>query len=71
MAPLGEPGSGYARYGAAMTLYELGQIGPDTLEVFRACAPDDSADPRAELIRLGITQDIPMLDTCTERETAP
>lgn len=59
--PVGQPGSGTLRYAAAMHLYQRHSIGADTLEVFRACAPDDTLDPRAELVRLRLTRDLPAL----------
>ncbi len=59
--PIGEPGSGFVRYAAAMSLYQSGMIRADTLEIFRICAPDDQLDPISELIRLAITHDLPRL----------
>jgi hypothetical protein len=41
-----------------MHLYQRHKIDAETLEVFRACAPDDALDPRAELIRLRLTRDL-------------
>jgi Dimethlysulfonioproprionate lyase len=43
--PLGKPGSARLRYGAAMSLYQAGQIGADVLEVYRSCASLDAQDP--------------------------
>ncbi|HEU0223676.1 MAG TPA: hypothetical protein VFR34_15895 [Paracoccaceae bacterium] len=45
-SPLGEPGSGMARYAAAMFFYRAGRISADELEVFRVCARMDGEDPR-------------------------
>lgn len=59
--PLGEPGSGFARYAAAMSLYQSGLIRADTLEVFRICASEDGLDPLAELARLRMTHDLSRL----------
>jgi hypothetical protein len=60
-APLGEPGSGFARYAAAMSLYQQGAIDESTLEVFRICAPDDRLDPLQELVRLSMLHDLDFL----------
>lgn len=43
--PLGAPGSGRVRYGAAMALHAQGRISADQLEVYRMCAPLDAQDP--------------------------
>lgn len=43
--PIGAPRSGRARYGAAMALYQTGQITAEALEVFRICALLDHQDP--------------------------
>lgn len=51
-------GLGFARYARAMSLYQSGVIGADTLEVFRICAPEDELDPRRELVRSGILCDL-------------
>jgi hypothetical protein len=48
--PLGEPGSGRQRYGAAMALYQAGQLSAQVLEVYRICSPRDGDDP-VSLIR--------------------
>jgi hypothetical protein len=52
--PLGEPGSGRHRYGAAMTLYNAGLIGPAVLEVYRICSSLDREDPMAMLEKQGL-----------------
>jgi hypothetical protein len=44
-APLGQPGSGRQRYGAAMALHRDGVIGDAALEVFRVAAARDGCDP--------------------------
>lgn len=54
-APLGAPGSGRVRYGAAMALYAAGRIGPEVLEIYRICSPLDAEDPRALLLTRGLT----------------
>lgn len=43
--PLGERGSGFVRYAAAMHFWRTGEIGADELEVFRICARLDAEDP--------------------------
>ena len=43
--PLGEPGSGRVRYGAAMALFRAGQLPEAVLEVYRICSPLDHQDP--------------------------
>lgn len=63
--PPGGLSSGLVRYGAAMHLYHGHFISPETLEVFRICAPDDRLDPLAELARLGLGHDIPFLKETT------
>lgn len=52
--PLGGTRSGRARYGAAMALYNAGQIGPDALEVYRICSLLDRADPARMLAEAGL-----------------
>jgi hypothetical protein len=70
-APLGEAGSGMVRYAAAMSLYQEGLIGGATLEVFRICARDDHIDPFAELARVGLNADLPILETRCLEENNP
>jgi hypothetical protein len=48
--PLGEPGSGRVRYGAAMALHAKGLIPEAALEIYRICSPLDAQDP-APLLR--------------------
>lgn len=43
--PLGTARSGRARYAAAMTLYQTGQISAEALEVYRICSLLDGQDP--------------------------
>lgn len=43
--PLGEPGSGMTRYGAAMYFFQRGKLGSETLEAYRICCNLDSEDP--------------------------
>ncbi|WP_291002377.1 hypothetical protein [Hoeflea sp.] len=45
--PLGAPGSGMARYGAAMYFYRSGKLDADLLEAYRICCNLDSEDPDA------------------------
>jgi hypothetical protein len=42
--PVGVPGSGRLRYGAAMTLWCEGVMGADMLECYRICAHLDGTD---------------------------
>jgi hypothetical protein len=56
--PLGAPGSGRHRYGAAMTLYNAGLIGAEMLEVYRICASLDAEDPLAVLASRGVSASI-------------
>ncbi len=43
--PLGVPGSGRVRYGAAMALYRDGAISAEVLEVYRIASAHDARDP--------------------------
>ncbi len=43
--PVGQPGSGATRYGAAMQLYQAGQMSAELLEVYRMCCKFDTEDP--------------------------
>lgn len=43
--PLGEPGSGMHRYGAAMHFYKRGKLSADQLEAYRICCNLDFEDP--------------------------
>lgn len=43
--PLGLPGSGRLRYGAAMDLWRQGRLSPEVLEVYRICSARDGDDP--------------------------
>jgi Dimethlysulfonioproprionate lyase len=52
-SPLGEPGSGRVRYGAAMALYRDGQISADVLEVYRVASAHDGTDPLSILTERG------------------
>ncbi len=53
-APLGEPGSGRVRYGAAMALYRAGLICEATLETYREAAAHDGRDPALMLQARGL-----------------
>lgn len=53
-APLGLPGSGRVRYGAAMALYQAGKISAEVLEVYRIAAAHDARDPFADLYDRGL-----------------
>jgi len=52
--PLGAPGSGRVRYGAAMALYRAGRLGPAQLEVYRETAAHDGRDPAFVLAERGL-----------------
>jgi hypothetical protein len=52
--PLGLPGSGRVRYGAAMALYQAGLLGPAELEVYREAAAFDARDPAPILAERGL-----------------
>lgn len=52
--PLGMPGSGRVRYGAAMALYREGRLGEAELEVYREAAAFDGRDPAAILAERGL-----------------
>ena len=43
--PVGEPGSGAARYGAAMFFYNRGEVSGEMLEIYRRCCKFDHEDP--------------------------
>jgi hypothetical protein len=53
-APLGQPGSGRVRYGAAMELYAQGQISAEVLEVYRVASAHDGRDPAVILREMGL-----------------
>ncbi|MEH7828709.1 dimethylsulfonioproprionate lyase family protein [Gemmobacter denitrificans] len=53
-APLGQPGSGRVRYGAAMALYRAGRMTADMLEVYRVASAHDARDPLAVLRERGL-----------------
>lgn len=55
--PLGEPWSGRARYGAAVFLYNRGEMEPEVLEVYRICSRLDSEDPLPIIRDRGIGRD--------------
>jgi len=42
---VGLPGSGAARYGAAMYFYQQGEISAQLLEIYRCCCKLDNEDP--------------------------
>ncbi len=48
-APLGQPGSGRQRYGAAMHFNSIGKMSDAALEVYRICSPLDGEDPASLL----------------------
>ncbi|MBL9051193.1 MAG: hypothetical protein JNK19_13865 [Tabrizicola sp.] len=53
-SPLGQPGSGRVRYGAAMALWRAGQISEAVLEVYRIAAAHDGRDPLSMLAERGL-----------------
>lgn len=53
-APLGQPGSGRVRYGAAMALWRDGLISAEVLEVYRVTAAHDHRDPAQVLAQHGL-----------------
>lgn len=53
--PVGEPGSGRTRYGAAMALFRRGRLPEAALEVYRICASLDHQDPVPLLRERGLT----------------
>jgi hypothetical protein len=61
--PLGAPGSGRHRYGAAMTLYNAGMIGGEVLEAYRTCANLDGEDPAAVMASHGLSPPPAIADT--------
>ena len=52
--PLGVPGSGRVRYGAAMALWRDGAISPEVLEVYRVASAHDARDPLEVLRERGL-----------------
>ena len=42
---IGNPSSGYARYGAAMYFYNQGKLSAAMLEIYRRCCKFDNEDP--------------------------
>lgn len=52
--PPGAVGSARVRYGAAMTLYQAGQISAEVLEVYRSCASLDSQSVQVLLKEFGL-----------------
>lgn len=47
--PLGEPGSGMHRYGAAMYFHKQGKLDAELLEAYRICCNLDHEDPERVL----------------------
>lgn len=67
-APLGQPGSGRVRYGAAMELYRAGAISAEVLEVYRVTAAHDARDPFAVLRERGLPlPEMPMTQVPLDR----
>jgi hypothetical protein len=56
--PVGIPGSGYARYAAAMHFNRLGRMSDELLEIYRICCKHDDEDPRAVAVHEGIGPDL-------------
>ena len=42
---IGNPGSGYVRYAAAMHFYKQGELSLELLEIYRICCKFDLEDP--------------------------
>ncbi len=57
--PLGVPGSGRVRYGAAMALWREARLSAGALEVFRICSARDGDDPRPLLMARGLADEVP------------
>lgn len=53
VAPLGQKGTGRARYAAAMGLHRDGAISDRVLEIYRICSADDGQDPAQMLAAEG------------------
>ncbi len=53
-APLGVPGSGRVRYGAAMAFFRAGRISEAQLEAYREASAHDARDPAALLAERGL-----------------
>jgi Dimethlysulfonioproprionate lyase len=53
-APIGQPGSGRVRYGAAMELWRAGRISAEVLEVYRVTSAHDGRDPVSVLRERGL-----------------
>lgn len=53
-APLGVPGSGRVRYGAAMAFWRAGLISEAQLDVYRDASPHDARDPAEMLAERGL-----------------
>lgn len=67
-APLGQPGSGRVRYGAAMALWQAGKISAEVLEVYRISSAHDSRDPGLALRERGLLlPEVPMTETPLHR----
>ncbi len=52
--PVGKKGSGRVRYGAAMALYQAGQISAEVLDVYRELSAQDGRDPVSVLASRGL-----------------
>ena len=59
LAPTGAAGSGRARYAAAMSLYNLGEISAAGLEAYREAAASDHRDPGEALADRGLPLPFP------------
>ena len=57
--PVGVPGSGRLRYGAAMTLWGAGVMRADMLECYRICAHLDGTDVGLVMQDRGVTPQTP------------
>jgi hypothetical protein len=65
--PLGTPGAGRIRYGAAMALYQQGRLSPAELEAWRFAAASDNRPVDHVLAAYGL----PAPDPASARQSAP
>ena len=45
LTAIGQPGSGFVRYAAAMFFYRAGLMSAEMLEIYRRCCVQDDEDP--------------------------
>lgn len=66
--PVGERGSGAARYAAAMYFYNEGTLSSGMLEVYRMCSKFDAEDPISVAVYEGIS--VPDFVLATMQDTS-